>query len=69
MRLLPVASRVAIASVVGTKLAVRFGTKLVVATGLVSMAAFYVWVATAAADTSYGDDRRPDGRARARAWA
>jgi len=54
VRLLPVASFVAISSVLGTRLAVRFGTKLIVATGLFLMAAFYVWVTTAAAGTSYG---------------
>ncbi len=54
VRLLPVATCVAISSIVGTKLAVRVGTKLVVASGLTSMAAFYVWVATAQAATSYG---------------
>jgi EmrB/QacA subfamily drug resistance transporter len=54
VRLLPVASFVAISSILGAKLAVRFGTKLVVATGLFSMAAFYLWVTTAAAGTSYG---------------
>jgi hypothetical protein len=36
---------VGVASVLGTKLAVRFGTKLVVSAGLVMVAAFYVWVA------------------------
>jgi EmrB/QacA subfamily drug resistance transporter len=45
IHLLPVATSVGIASVVGTKLAVRFGTKLVVTAGLVMVAAFYVWVA------------------------
>jgi hypothetical protein len=54
VRLLPVASFVAIASIVGAKLAVRFGTKLVVATGLISMAAFYVWVTRVSAGTGYG---------------
>jgi EmrB/QacA subfamily drug resistance transporter len=54
VRLLPVASFVAISSILGAKLAVRVGTKLVVATGLFSMAAFYLWVTTAAAGTSYG---------------
>ncbi|MDX6639470.1 MAG: hypothetical protein QOF12_481 [Solirubrobacteraceae bacterium] len=54
VRLLPVASFVAISSILGTKLAVRFGTKLVVACGLFSMAAFYLWVATASASTGYG---------------
>jgi hypothetical protein len=53
VRLLPVASLVAISSILGTRLAVRFGTKLVVATGLFLMAAFYVWVTTAATATTY----------------
>jgi EmrB/QacA subfamily drug resistance transporter len=54
VRLLPVASSVAISSILGARLAVRIGTKLVVATGLLSMAAFYLWVTTAAAGTGYG---------------
>ena len=54
VRLLPVATSVAITSVLGTKLAVRFGTKLVVASGLVLMAAFYAWVSTGSASTGYG---------------
>ena len=45
IHLLPVATSVGVASVVGTKLALRFGTKLVVAAGLVMVAAFYAWVA------------------------
>ncbi len=54
IRLLPVASFVAISSIVGAKLAVRFGTKLVVASGLLSMATFYLWVTTTSATTGYG---------------
>jgi EmrB/QacA subfamily drug resistance transporter len=54
VRLLPVASCVAISSILGVRLAVRLGTKLVVASGLFLMAAFYLWVTTAAARTSYG---------------
>jgi EmrB/QacA subfamily drug resistance transporter len=54
VRLLPVASFVAIASVLGARLAVRVGTKLVVAAGLAAMAAFYVWVAGSSALTGYG---------------
>jgi EmrB/QacA subfamily drug resistance transporter len=54
VRLLPVASFVAISSILGTKLAVRVGTKLVVASGLFSMAAFYLWVSTSSATTGYG---------------
>jgi len=54
VRLLPVASCVAISSVLGTRLAVRLGTKLVVACGLLLMAAFYLWVATTTGSTGYG---------------
>jgi EmrB/QacA subfamily drug resistance transporter len=54
IRLLPVASFVAISSIVGAKLAVRFGTKLVVASGLLSMASFYLWVTSTSATTGYG---------------
>src|SRR5438128_1797621 len=39
VRLLPVASFVAISSILGTKLAVRFGTKLIVTAGLFFMTA------------------------------
>jgi EmrB/QacA subfamily drug resistance transporter len=54
VRLLPVASCVAISSILGARLAVRAGTKLVVASGLFLMAAFYLWVTRAAAGTGYG---------------
>ena len=54
VRLLPVASFVAISSILGTKLAVRFGTKLIVACGLFLMAAFYLWVSTSSVTTGYG---------------
>jgi EmrB/QacA subfamily drug resistance transporter len=54
VRLLPVAVFVAVSSVLGARLAVRVGTKLVVAVGLAAMAAFYVWVATTSAITGYG---------------
>jgi EmrB/QacA subfamily drug resistance transporter len=53
VHLLPVATSVGIASVLGTKLAVRFGTKLVVTIGLLMMTGFYVWVSTATVSTSY----------------
>ena len=53
VRLLPVASCVAIASIVGARLAVRLGTKLIVTSGLTLMAAFYLWVTTTSATTSY----------------
>ncbi len=45
VHLLPVASAVGITSILGTRLALRFGTKLVVGVGLVCVASFYVWVA------------------------
>jgi predicted MFS family arabinose efflux permease len=55
VHLLPVALSVGAGSVAGTQLAVRAGTKLVVTTGLVAMAGFYVWVAAiTSATTSYG---------------
>jgi EmrB/QacA subfamily drug resistance transporter len=54
VRLLPVASCVAIFSILGARLAVRLGTKLVVATGLFMMAAFYTWAASVSASTGYG---------------
>ena len=55
VHLLPVALSVGAGSVAGTQLAVRAGTKLIVTTGLVAMAAFYGWVAaTTSATISYG---------------
>jgi EmrB/QacA subfamily drug resistance transporter len=54
VHLLPVATSVAVGSVVGTKLAVRLGTKLVVTAGLLAVTAFYAWVSLIAAGTSYG---------------
>jgi EmrB/QacA subfamily drug resistance transporter len=53
VHLLPVATSVGVASVLGTRLAVRLGTKLVVASGLVAITAFYVWVSTASVSTAY----------------
>jgi hypothetical protein len=53
VRLLPVATMVAITSVLGTRLAVRSGTKLVVSGGLASLAAGLAWTSTASAETSY----------------
>jgi EmrB/QacA subfamily drug resistance transporter len=55
VRLLPVALAVGTGSVVGTQLAVRAGTKLIVTTGLVAMAGFYAWVgATISVTLAYG---------------
>jgi EmrB/QacA subfamily drug resistance transporter len=53
VHLLPVAVSVAIASVVGTKLAVRVGTKQIVTAGLFCLAGFFAWVSTATTGTSY----------------
>src|SRR5213076_924898 len=51
--LLPVATSVGVMSVVGTKLAVRSSTKLVVAAGLVALAGFFAWVSNNSSGTSY----------------
>jgi EmrB/QacA subfamily drug resistance transporter len=53
LRLLPVATLTAITSVLGTALAVRSGAKLVVAAGLVLLAAGFAWAGTSSASTSY----------------
>ncbi len=53
LRLLPVASTVGVTSVLGTSLAVRAGTKLVVAGGMASLAAGLLWTSSASVDTSY----------------
>jgi hypothetical protein len=53
VRLLPVATLTGITSVLGTSLAVRSGTKLVVTAGLISLAAGLAWTSTASASTSY----------------
>jgi EmrB/QacA subfamily drug resistance transporter len=46
VHLLPVAVSVAVGSTLGTRLAVRLGTKAIVTAGLVLQAAFYFWVAS-----------------------
>jgi EmrB/QacA subfamily drug resistance transporter len=46
VHLLPVAASVAVGSIVGTRLAVRFGTKAIVTLGLGLQALFYFWVAS-----------------------
>jgi predicted MFS family arabinose efflux permease len=53
VHLLPVAIAVGVASVLGTKLAVRFGTKIIVASGLLAVTGFYAWVSTASVSTAY----------------
>jgi predicted MFS family arabinose efflux permease len=55
VHLLPVALSVGAGSVAGTQLAVRFGTKLIVTTGLIATTVFYGWVAaTTSVTLSYG---------------
>jgi EmrB/QacA subfamily drug resistance transporter len=53
VRLLPVATLTGVTAVLGTRLAVRSGTKLVVAAGLLSLAVGLAWTSTASASTSY----------------
>jgi EmrB/QacA subfamily drug resistance transporter len=53
IRLLPVATMVGITSVLGTRIAVQRGTKLVVAGGLLSLAVGLAWAATGTETTSY----------------
>ncbi|QIQ01888.1 MFS transporter [Streptomyces liangshanensis] len=55
VHLLPVAVSVAIGSTLGTRLAVRVGTKVIVTVGLALQALFYFWVASDISPTlSYG---------------
>ena len=55
VHLLPVAISVAIGSTLGTRLAIRLGTKAIVTAGLVLQAGFYFWVASDITPTlSYG---------------
>jgi hypothetical protein len=53
VRTLPVATAVAVSSVLGTRLAVRFGTKLIVTTGLALLAVFFLWVSASTITTTY----------------
>jgi EmrB/QacA subfamily drug resistance transporter len=53
VRLLPVATLTGITSVLGTRLAVRSGTKLVVTGGMVCLAIGLFWASTASTSTSY----------------
>jgi EmrB/QacA subfamily drug resistance transporter len=53
IHMLPVATSIGVMSVVGTKLAVRYGTKLVVSTGLLFLTAFFILVSTDSTSTSY----------------
>lgn len=53
VRILPVAMSIAVASVVGSNLAPRLGTKAIVTTGLASFGAAMAWVATSTVTTPY----------------
>jgi hypothetical protein len=53
VHLLPVAFAVGLMSVLGTQLAVRFGTKRVVTGGLLFLTGFFIWVSTVSTGTSY----------------
>src|SRR5215472_6229963 len=53
VRLLPVAVSVGVASVAGTRLAVRIGNKVIVAGGLACYCAALAWISTASQTTSY----------------
>jgi EmrB/QacA subfamily drug resistance transporter len=55
VRILPVATSIAVAAVLGTRLAVRIGNKAVVATGLLLFGSALLWIAASASQsTSYG---------------
>jgi hypothetical protein len=53
LRLLPVAISIAVASIVGTKLAVRVGNKAVVASGLALFGGALLWISTVSTSTTY----------------
>jgi EmrB/QacA subfamily drug resistance transporter len=53
VRLLPVAVSVGVASVAGTRLAVRVGNKVIVGGGMALFGAALLWISFAATDTSY----------------
>src|SRR3954447_20669332 len=53
VRMLPVATSVAVASIVGTRLTMRVGNKAVVATGLMLLSGGFLWISTISAVTPY----------------
>jgi EmrB/QacA subfamily drug resistance transporter len=55
VRILPVATCIAIGSLVGVRLSVAIGNKAVVATGLFLVGVSFAWVATASAASPYGE--------------
>lgn len=59
VRFMPVALAIAVASLLGSQLAPRLGTKAVVAPGLVLMGAAFLWISTISADVSYAAEVVP----------
>jgi EmrB/QacA subfamily drug resistance transporter len=55
VRILPVATCIAIGSLVGVRLSVTIGNKAVVATGLLLVGISFAWVSTASIATPYGE--------------
>ncbi|HEV7173804.1 MFS transporter [Pedococcus sp.] len=53
-RTLPVALSIAVASVIGARLAPRIGTKVVVTTGLLLFGTAFLWISTVGVDAAYG---------------
>jgi hypothetical protein len=53
VRILPVATSIAVASVVGAQLAPRVGTRAVVTTGLLLFGSAFLWISTVEATTAY----------------
>jgi hypothetical protein len=53
LRVIPVALSIAISSITGPRLAVRFGSNRLVATGLLLMASGFGWIAVSDADMAY----------------
>lgn len=53
LRVLPVATAIAVGSVLGVLLAVRIGTKIVVTAGMLSFTAAFLWISTVDPSTSY----------------
>jgi EmrB/QacA subfamily drug resistance transporter len=53
VRFLPCATTIAVVSIIGTKLALKIGNRVVIATGLGLLAIAFVWMSTLSAATSY----------------
>ena len=53
LRMLPVATSIAVGSILGMLLAVRLGNKLVVTAGLLLFTSAFIWISTLSASTSY----------------